>query len=437
MDANLRDARQLCACSSLLLPEADRNTSTRQLFPYSSLLACITLLNGILLLTGTVSAQEASFRTSNFVVTAPSRDIAEKVAKCAEFWREDLALQWLGETLPNWYHPCPISVKVGQIGAGGSTTFTFDKGEVYGWNMKVQGTLERILDSVIPHEVNHTIFASYFRRPIPRWADEGAATLFEHGSEQARQVATLDRVVKTSRRIPLQELLTIKEYPQDMQDVLTLYAEGYSLARFLVEGAGERGLRTYLSFLEDAFKQDWEPAIRKHYGFESIAQLERAWTDWVLAGSPRRSAPQGTQLASNSSAATNAVAKANVAESTVTDSAATDLSSSPGAEAVVRGQSPQQQEPLAMIPRPLREATGHAAVAPPTRNNPAETPAAHPHPTTSSTTARGDAGEPRLQPGRTGSTPTALPRESLSPTADGISSNPRAPSYAFPKMRAF
>ena len=77
----------------------------------------------------------------------------------AEFYRRELAIEWLGEALPRWYRPCPISVKVGQIGAGGATTFTFEGGEVFGWRMNVQGSLERILDSVIPHEVRHTIFA--------------------------------------------------------------------------------------------------------------------------------------------------------------------------------------------------------------------------------------------------------------------------------------
>jgi hypothetical protein len=134
----------------------------------------------------------ATFRTANFVVNAPSDDIARRVANCAEYWRRELAIQWLGQTMDNWYRPCPISVKVGQMGASGQTTFTFENGEVHSWKMHVQGSLERVLDSVVPHEVNHTIFASYFRRPLPRWADEGAATLFEHESEQAVQKSAHD-----------------------------------------------------------------------------------------------------------------------------------------------------------------------------------------------------------------------------------------------------
>src|SRR5688572_5171144 len=117
------------------------------------------------LLVSSASAEAGEYRTANFVVTAPTDEIAEQVGKTAEFYRDYLAEQWLGKRLPRWYKPCTISVKVGQMGAGGATTFSFDRGEVFGWRMTVQGSLERILDSVIPHEVNHTIFACHFRRP--------------------------------------------------------------------------------------------------------------------------------------------------------------------------------------------------------------------------------------------------------------------------------
>ncbi|MCA9067482.1 MAG: hypothetical protein KDA84_01065, partial [Planctomycetaceae bacterium] len=167
----------------------------------------LVFLNVVLAAT-TVSG--ATIRTPNFVVTAPTQPLAEKCGKTAEFYRKYLAEQWLGKEMPRWYKPCQLTVKVGQIGAGGATTFAFDRGEVFGWRMNVQGSEERVLDSVIPHEVSHTIFASHFRRPLPRWADEGAATLIEHESERRRQAMLLKQVWQTSRRIPLQKLLSIK-----------------------------------------------------------------------------------------------------------------------------------------------------------------------------------------------------------------------------------
>lgn len=274
----------------------------------------------------TTALQAATVTSRNFVVHAPTDDVAQQVADTAEMCRRELAILWLGKELPTWYRPCPIKVKVGQIGAGGATTFTFEGGEVFGWNMNVQGTLERILDSVIPHEVSHTIFASHFRRPLPRWADEGAATLVEHESERLRQTKLLNQVIRTSRRIPLQHLLEITEYPEDMQQVLTLYAEGYSLADFLVQQKGAEGRATYLAFLADAHEHNWSYAFKKHYGYENVQMVERNWTTWIAGGSQpispsdggtlladAGSRPAGPAVASNSAPRTDARVKTTAA----------------------------------------------------------------------------------------------------------------------------
>jgi len=261
-----------------------------RLFRLAALVPALTLW-------GATSSQGATFSTQNFVVTAVDADFARQVAQTAEHCRVQLAHDWLGHELRRWSYPCQVSVMVGQIGAGGATTFTFAAGEVFGWNMKVQGTPERILDSVIPHEVSHTIFASYFRRPLPRWADEGAASLVEHESERRRQSLLLHQVFNTPQRIPLTTLISMKEYPGDMQSVLTLYAEGYSLADYLVQSGGETGRARYLRFLQDAHEHDWNHAIRTWYGLPNITSLERRWSNWVSAGSPDISDSDNQQLA--------------------------------------------------------------------------------------------------------------------------------------------
>src|SRR5262245_1810838 len=68
----------------------------------------------------------ATFRTPNFVVTAPTPEIAKQVGQAAEHYRKQLAIEWLGHELPGkWSSPCPIKVNVGQIAASGQTTFSF------------------------------------------------------------------------------------------------------------------------------------------------------------------------------------------------------------------------------------------------------------------------------------------------------------------------
>lgn len=224
----------------------------------------------------------ADHKTDNFTCNAPTKEIAVRVCESAERFRRDLANEWLGQELPRWSQRCPITVQVGErLGAGGATSFVFDRGEVFGWQMTIQGSLERVLDSVLPHEVTHTIFASHFRQPLPRWADEGACTTVEHVSERTKQQKMLIQFLQTGRGIPFSAMFAMKEYPQD---VLPLYAQGHSLTSYLI---GHGGKRKFLKFVADGLESDdWAAVLNKHYGISSLGQMQNTWLDWVAQGSP-------------------------------------------------------------------------------------------------------------------------------------------------------
>jgi len=128
----------------------------------------------------------ASFRTPNFVVDAPTREIAKSVAERAETYRGEIAREWLGRELPTWASPCPVRVRITGGEAGGLTSFGFNDGRVTDQSMVVEGRLDRILASALPHEVTHTVFAAFFGGPMPRWADEGASLLSEDDRERQR-----------------------------------------------------------------------------------------------------------------------------------------------------------------------------------------------------------------------------------------------------------
>lgn len=226
--------------------------------------------------------EAASHRTANFVVEAPTDVLARRIGEAAEQYRHDLAVEWLGRPLPRWSRPCPITAQVApHLGAGGATSFVFDKGEVFNWTMTIQGSEERILDSVLPHEVTHTIFASHFRQPLPRWADEGACTTVEHPVERARQHRLLIEFLTTGRGISFPEMFAMREYPRD---VLPLYSQGYSLARFLIERGGRH---RYVAFVGDGLATDnWPGALARHYGVGDLARLQQVWLDWVRQGCP-------------------------------------------------------------------------------------------------------------------------------------------------------
>ncbi len=247
-------------------------------------------------------AMGAQQRSANYVVETADPNFARVVSQAAEQYRRELAVAWIGKAMPDWSQPCVMTVQAGpQLGAGGATTFQFQDGEVFGWRMTIQGSQQRILDSVLPHEITHMVFASYFRQPLPRWADEGGATTVEHVSERNKYRQLLDRFLRTGRGIAFNEMFAMAEYPQD---IMPLYAEGYSLAEYLIQSGGRR---KYVEFLADGLKTaDWASAVHRGYGFTDLGTLQDTWLNWVKQGAPLMAPPapraSGTGVASGTRA---------------------------------------------------------------------------------------------------------------------------------------
>jgi len=285
-----------------------------------------TLLATFFLIVGqSTSVDAAGYKTTNFVVSAPTPQLAKEIGDAAEVWRSKLSTEWLGKEMPPWSKPCPINAKVApNMGAGGATSFVFDRGEVFGWTMTIQGSRERILDSVLPHEVTHTIFASHFRQPLPRWADEGACTTVEHDTEIAKQERNLIEFLRTGRGIPFSQLFAMKEYPRD---VMPLYAQGHSLAQWLIES---RGRQAFLEFLADGMQdENWRRAVHQHYGFDNLMSMQHAWNEWVKQGRPQltpETSPIGQLVANTRGGSMTASAQAK--------------------QAVIRSQSPDDITPI-------------------------------------------------------------------------------------------
>ncbi len=256
-------------------------------------------LTRAIVLAAAVASLGASSRTENFIVTAATPRLAEQIGTDAEMFRKKLAIEWLGYELPRWPTPCPITANVApHLGAGGATSFTFQGGQVGSWQMTIQGSEVRILDSVLPHEVTHTIFATHFRQPLPRWADEGACTTVEASSERMRHQKMLIRFLQTDRGIGFSNMFAMKEYPPDM---LPLYAQGYSLARFLIEQGGKR---KFIEFVGDGLKDDnWPRAVDENYSYKNLLVLQNTWLDWVRKGSPTLAPRPSAEQAPNVSLA--------------------------------------------------------------------------------------------------------------------------------------
>ena len=241
--------------------------------------------------------------TENFVVNAPDPQLARRAATLAEGYRASLSQEWLGYEIETWQQRCPITIEIGPH-AGGETSFGFVGGSrdnsvravPIDWKMNIFGPPDRVLDAVLPHEITHTIFATHFGRPLPRWADEGACTTVEHESERAKNHQLLMQFLtaKPSRGIPFNRMFTMKQYPHD---ILPLYAQGHSLAKFLI---GKKDKRHFVNYIEAGLELEqgrssvavWNRVTKEFYKYENLSDLQIAWQSWVQAGCPEQAKAQ-------------------------------------------------------------------------------------------------------------------------------------------------
>ena len=267
-------------------------------------------------------AETYQANSRNCVVFAPDARLARQASQLAEQYRKELSLDWLGYEIEPWRERCPIKIYLDPH-AGGQTSFAFvqnqtGRSEPISWEMEIYGPVDRLLDAVLPHEITHTIFATHFGRPLPRWADEGACTTVEHVSERAKNHRMLISILtgKPSRGIPFNRMFTMKQYPHD---ILPLYAQGYSVARYLI---GQKGRQHFVKYIERGMSleqsnydtRSWDKATSEFYGYEDLSDLQIKWLTWLRSGSPAQQ--QVPQIAQATNTANTTKAASPIPETT-------------------------------------------------------------------------------------------------------------------------
>ena len=238
-------------------------------------------LLGIALLATVFASMGAQYRTTNFVVNAPNMEIAQQVGQWAEYYRKAKAVEWLGYEMPNWQKPCPLTVTVSTEGPSGATSFVFNpgpQGGVLDMDMQIKGPLDRLLASVLPHEITHTVFAHYFRRAVPRWADEGGSVLSEDDTERDRHDKIVRGILNRSQQFRLRGLFTLKDYPPSGDKVMCMYAQGFSVSHYLVFISNRQ---TFLRFIAQGMQEGWDKATQTCFGMRSVEEMEEAWLKFL------------------------------------------------------------------------------------------------------------------------------------------------------------
>jgi len=217
-------------------------------------------------------------QTVNFAVYAEKQEDCKEFAEAAEKLRKEISERWLGYVVADLNSPCILDLKINpNAGPRGNTSFAFQFGGVWNFRMELVGPKESLLDSVLPHEIAHIVLACHFKKPVPRWADEGCATYVECVREQKIHNRMLRRFLIQQRTFAFAHIMTMKEYPRD---IMPFYAGSHSLCEYLVKLKGERHFISYIS--EGMQTQNWEEATKKYYGFEKMKDLGNSWHRWFF-----------------------------------------------------------------------------------------------------------------------------------------------------------
>ncbi len=251
----------------------------------------------LLVLAGLLAPLQAAgtVRSENFIVEAPTKEMAEEFARLAEQYRKEKAKQWLGKEMPTWKTPCPLQIIPDHSGAQGATTFNFELGTQ---KMFIQGPIDRMKASVLPHEITHTVFAYHFRQPVPRWADEGGSVYSEDDLERKRHDKMSVQYLNAGRAFTLKALFHMRDYPASPGEQMILYAEGYSISKYLIEQSDRA---TFLNFVSDGMRTGWDQACQKHFEIKSVNALEVQWLEYLrqnargdVVNNPRRGVAEAT-----------------------------------------------------------------------------------------------------------------------------------------------
>lgn len=237
---------------------------------------------GCALAVAPAAVSAAGVHTQNFEVRSDSEPAAQLVAERAEELRAALSREWLGEELPAWTQRCLVRVNTGAERLAGDTTYTLVPGRVVRWQMVLNGPLERIMETLLPHEVLHTILASHFRDAVPRWADEGAALSVEAEADRRRLWAQAGPQLLRGTHLPLSRLFAREQYPTDRDELRAFYVQGAAVTEFLLLAGKPR----FLQFVQAGMQRGWEQAAADHYGFSDVASLEAAWLHWLRNDRP-------------------------------------------------------------------------------------------------------------------------------------------------------
>lgn len=225
--------------------------------------------------------------TTNFRVCCDeSEALAIDLSRHAESLRAKLRSQWLGEDSgTDWTPKCEVVLHSSRqsyaaaVGRGsertvGSSLVKVAGGQITNRRVDLVGGQVPYVSAALPHELTHVVLRDRFpTNPIPRWADEGAATLADTSDKQERHRKDFQKALADGTTLSAATLLTSDEYPR-ADRWGTFYGESVSLTKFLVERDSPA---RFIGFVQAADSKGYDKALQDIYGIKNLADLDHEW----------------------------------------------------------------------------------------------------------------------------------------------------------------
>ena len=225
--------------------------------------------------------------TTNFRICCDhSQKRAQHLARHAEALKNALSKKWLArvESQP-WNPRCLIVLHetqrsyVAAVGLGsertvGSSLVNVEGNVITSRRIDLLDANTEFLSAALPHELTHVVLKERFKaKSLPRWADEGVATLADSAAKLGRHRQDLYTAIANSTTFPAIAIMTMEAYPPpDRFGVF--YGQSVSLAEYLVK---KNGPHRFVEFMEEASNRGYDSALQQCYEIANTGELDRQW----------------------------------------------------------------------------------------------------------------------------------------------------------------
>lgn len=225
---------------------------------------------------GTAWAETAfTIESQNFLITAPTAELAQECLASAETCRLEIAKCWLDEKLPPSVGRTMLRLKLSET-EDEALSLLADSKERLSHCVWLTASLSG-MRTALAHEMAHVVLATRYPGEIPAWVHEAVAGSYDGPLRHSTRKGILDWFCRTNNWPRLERLLQAPRIPR--QDMAS-YSAAVSLSEFLLT----RGDRfRFIEFALAGHGQGWDAALQRHYQIQNVAQLQELWQSWVSA----------------------------------------------------------------------------------------------------------------------------------------------------------